>query len=420
MDAGVARKEALTAVTDAIASGKVTLERASQLEKQLGHDVLAMVTSIVEQVPPEIGSFVHMGATSQDLNDTVLALQLAEAKHMLLVASMNVRRELTRLAVQYRDLACLGRTHGQQSLPVTLGFKFANFLYEVAMAETFLQRVQVYGKLSGTVGTHASIGPAGIGIQKAVMEALGINAAPISTQTVTRLYISDFVFALTSVASALERIAKEVRNLQRTEIAELCEGGAALDLASLAGSSSKRNPHKSERICGLARVVRSQLGPVLESSALEHERDLTHSSVERISLPTAACLTHYMLLETSKVLATLAVDVDHIRANLYAGGGRQVGERVLAALEARVGRGAAHDMLKKHTGVLDFSASVRADAVISGVIPPTDLDALLDPATYVGQAPAIVDDIVKMYGAPVVVVGGGGSGGGAGGGAARK
>ena len=167
------------------------------------------------------------------------------------------------------------------------------------------------------------------------------------------------------------------------------------------GSSTmpqKRNPHKSERVCGLARIVRAQLDPALETVSLEHERDLTNSSTERISLPTAACLTHYILTEMVKILRVLHVDADSVRANLHAGGGAQVAERIMMALADRLGRQEAHEILRLHTSAPVFVDAVRGDARITAVLGAARLDELLDPATYVGLAPEVVDDIVREFG----------------------
>jgi adenylosuccinate lyase len=160
----------------------------------------------------------------------------------------------------------------------------------------------------------------------------------------------------------------------------------------------KRNPHKSERICGIARIVRSQLDPALETVSLEHERDLTNSSTERISLPTAVCLTHYILLEAAKVLAALTVDEEAVARNLTAGGGRQLAERIMLALAAKLGRQTAHEVLRTLTAAPDFVAALRADERVAGALTAGQLDKLLDPSTYIGLAPQIVDEMVAKYG----------------------
>jgi len=298
---------------------------------------------------------------------------------------------LTRLSTAYRDLPCIARTHGQHAIPITMGFKFANFAYEMAVARRFLERVEIVAKFSGAVGTFASLGTAEV--QSRIMATLGLTAAPISTQVVSRLHMADFVFAVSAIAAALERLGKEFRNLQRSEISETCEGFGAKQVGS-STMPQKRNPHKSERICGIARIVRSQLDPAMETISIEHERDLTNSSTERISLPTAICLTHYITTEMAKVLAVVTVDEEAVRTNLHAGGGRQVAERIMIALTDKLGRQTAHEILRTHAAADDFVAALKGDAAVTGALTIAELDALLDPTTYIGLAPTIVDAVV--------------------------
>jgi adenylosuccinate lyase len=290
-------KEAYVEVKAAVDSGKVTLARTLEIEKDTHHDIMAMAKAMTE-ASPQYGGFVHYGATSQDINDTVIALQLKESQVMLLQACKDVRIQLTRISEIYRDLTTIARTHGQHAIPITMGFKFANYLYEISVAESFLERVHIPGKFGGAAGTFASLGTREV--EKIIMSEVGLTPVPISTQVVSRLHIAEFVFAVSAIAAALERLGKEIRNLQRTEISETMEGFGAKQVGS-STMPQKRNPHKSERVCGLARIIRSQLNPSLETVSLEHERDLTNSSTERVTLPSGVCLTHYILLEMSKV-----------------------------------------------------------------------------------------------------------------------
>ena len=299
---GLIPTQAYSAIKEAVDAGRVTLERTLAIEAETQHDIMAMVKALAE-TSAEYGGFVHYGATSQDINDTVLALQLNAAKHELLSACTAVRAQLTALASRHQHLVCIARTHGQHAIPITMGFKFSNFLYELSTAESFLQRVSIPAKFSGAVGTFASLKTREV--ERLICQQLQLTAAPISTQVVSRLFVADFVFACSAIAAALERLGKEIRNLQRTELAETAEGFGSGQVGS-STMPQKRNPHKSERVCGLAREVRSALGPAMETIGLEHERDLTNSSVERCSLPRAACLTHYILQEMEKVSDTAA------------------------------------------------------------------------------------------------------------------
>jgi adenylosuccinate lyase len=343
------------------------------------------------------GGYVHLGATSQDINDTVMALQLDEARASLLRATARVRWGLTRLAVRHRDLASIGRTHGQHAIPITMGFKFANFLYELSVAEGFLRRVALLGKFSGAVGTFAAVGGSDA-LMRRVLSILGVAPVPISTQVVSRLHVADYCFGVVGIAAALERLARELRNLQRTEIGETSEGFGAKQVGS-STMPQKRNPHKSERVCGIARVVRAQLAAVVETVPLEHERDLTNSSVERIALATALGLTHFAASEMAAVVKDLRVHEDAVRRNLALQGGRAMSERVMMALADKIGRQEAHEILRllsKADG--DFAAALKADARVAAVLSPADVDALLDPATYIGRAQTSVDEIVAAYG----------------------
>jgi adenylosuccinate lyase len=373
----------------------VTLERTLAIEKDTHHDIMAMVKAMAEQAPTH-GGFVHYGATSQDINDTVLALQLTECRNELVRSCRAVRRELTRIAVAHRDTACIGRTHGQHAIPVTMGFKFANFLYELTEAQGFLERVKLLGKFHGAVGTFASLGGSDA-VKRLVMKELGLTAAPITTQVVSRLHLADFAFALSAMTAALERLGKEVRNLQRTEVSELMEGFGAKQVGS-STMPQKRNPHKSERICGLARVVRAQVQPLLETVALEHERDLTNSSLERIVLPTAVVLCHYCLVEAQKLLEQLTMLPEGMERNLLSGGGRQVAERIMMALADKLGRQEAHELLRTTASEADFEAALRTHPTISESLSSEELTHLLDPRTYTGRAGVLVDEIVAEYG----------------------
>lgn len=315
----------------------------------------------------------------------------------MLATLQALRKELTRLSETYRDTVTIGRTHGQHAIPITMGFKFANYLYEFTVAEGFLARVDVPAKFSGAVGTFASLGTDQV--QASIMAQLGLTAAPISTQVVSRLHLADFIYALSSIAAALERLGKEIRNLQRSEINELSEGFAAGQVGS-STMPQKRNPHKSERVCGIARIVRSQLSPALETVSLEHERDLTNSSTERITIPTAACLTHYITNEMVKILKALNVDKEAVHENLHAGGGKQLAERIMIALASKLGRQTAHEILKLHANepADQFVAALKADARISGALTEAELNDLLTAETYIGLAPQIVDRVVASHG----------------------
>lgn len=393
-DTGKIPAEAYPTLKKIIESGVVTLERTLAIESETHHDIMAMVKAIAEQ-SPEFGGFVHLGATSQDVNDTVTALQIGESQRMLLEAIRACKEQLTKLAEKHKNVVTIARTHGQHAIPITMGFKFANYLYEMSCAERLMQRVEVPGKFGGAAGTFASLGTQDV--QAVIMKELGIQAAPISTQVVSRVHIAEYIFACSSVAAVLERLGKEIRNLQRTEIGETMEGFGANQVGS-STMPQKRNPHKSERVCGLARDIRSALAPALETIGLEHERDLTNSSVERSTIPRASILTHYILLEMTKILTVLEVDLDAVERNLNLMGGKQLSERIMIACAHKLGRQEAHEILRTLTSRTDFVQALRSDPRITSVMTPAELDDILDPHTYIGLAPQIVESIVKNYG----------------------
>ena len=318
-------KEAYEEFKEIIESGKIKLERVKELEKETHHDLMAVVKAMSEQ-SVKYGGLVHVGCTSQDIKDTVTGLQLKKAKEEILGACREVKRELTRLAKENDEVVCIGRTHGQHAIPTTMGFKFAGYLYELWIAEQNLVRCWIYGKFSGAVGTYASSNSQEV--RDNILRNLGLEVPLITTQCLSRMHFSNYVYSLVGMACILERIAKEIRNLQRTEINEVCEGFVDGQVGSSA-MPHKRNPHKCERICGLAREVRSQMGPVLETISLEHERDLTNSSVERFTLPMVCGLVHYMLLEMRGILEGLVLNKEEIKKNLMMSSEKIMTERVM-------------------------------------------------------------------------------------------
>lgn len=369
-----------------------TLDR----EKATHHDIAAMAQVLAEAAGPEAGPFVHWGATSQDINDCVLALQLRESRALILEAAAAVRSELARLGRTHRDLVCVARTHGQHAVPTTLGCRFANHLFEITQAAKMLERVQVVGKFAGAVGTFASFG-GDTSIGDAVLRTLKLEAPSITTQVASRLYLADFVFGLAAISAATERLAKEIRNGQRTEIGELAEGFDASAKGQVGSSAMphKRNPHKSERVCGISRLVRHTVGPILENVAIEHERDLTNSSVERTVLPQATVLTHFMLLQTAQVLATLHVDEARIAANLEGSRASLCSEQLLRLISAKTGdRHEAHEMLRLLSAEHDFESAVRRSDTIRSILTEEELDAAFEARNAIGCAPQLVDRVL--------------------------
>ncbi len=294
---------------------KITPEEVKEREKVTNHDVAAFVDILEKKVGREIAPYIHFGLTSSDLLDTTLAIQMKETLELIMKKQRELKSVLENLVSEYEGVITAGRTHGMFAEPMTLSHKFLSYLSEVKRNEERLKNTLEeisYGKLSGSVGNYLHIDPE---IEKYVMKKLGLKPEPVSTQIVPRDRVAKFVFTLTLIASSLERIATEIRLLSRTEVGEWGEPFKK----GQKGSSSmphKKNPIISERICGMARILRGYLISALENIALWHERDISHSSVERIILPDASHLVYYMLDKMIFVLKNLNIDLKKIEENL--------------------------------------------------------------------------------------------------------
>lgn len=387
-------KEAYDEIAHYCNESFVKLERVKEIEKDTHHDLMSVVLAIAEKCP-KFGGYVHLGATSNDIQDTVLGLQLKKAKKILIKQIDEISIELKRLAVTYQDLVCIGRTHGQHAIPITYGFKFANFLSEIELNKSNLKDSKVdYGKFSGAVGNYASYGTQEI--ENIVLERLFLEKLPITTQVIPRIIHSKFIFSLGSIASTLERISKEIRNLQRTEIGEVLESFGKKQVGS-STMPHKRNPHKSERICGLAKVVRGFVGIELENISLEHERDLTNSSSERVVIPESINLLSFMLNDMLKVLKTLKVNKDVVDKNLLLTQGRVCAERLMISLTDKIGRQKAHELLNKLTDAEgDYITAVK-NSEINKHLSDSEIESLLNPRTYIGLSKVIVDQVLEYF-----------------------
>ncbi len=304
------------------------------LEAVTGHDVIAFLSAWADNtVPRSAAAYVHFGMTSSDLLDTALALQLTEATDLLTARCAALTAALREHALAHRGTLRVGRTHGIHAEPDVWGHRVADFAFGMARCTERLARARTsvaVGKLSGPVGTYSNIDPA---VEAAVMAELGLVPADVATQVVLRDGIAEWVGILALISTVCEAIALEVRHGQRTEVAELAEPFGAGQKGSSA-MPHKKNPVRSERICGLARVVRAQIVPVLEGIPLWHERDISHSSTERVALPDAAIVTDYLLEQTTGLVTGLVVDAARMRANLDATHGLIYTSAVLLELVA--------------------------------------------------------------------------------------
>jgi adenylosuccinate lyase len=330
-----------------IRKGSFDVARIAELEARVGHDVIAFLTVLNESIGQPEARYVHVGMTSQDLNDTAMAIQLVESAQLIGHELAKLREAAAELAIRHRKTLMAGRTHGIVAEPITFGFKVAGWVAELDRSIERLQRAadeSAVGRVSGAVGTHATIDPK---VEVHVCRELGLQVDTVSTQVVARDRHSSFMSALAIVAGTLERIATEIRHLQRSEISEAFEPFGKEQKGSSA-MPHKRNPVLTERVCGLARVVRGNLVTALENTALWHERDISHSSAERVIFPDACAAVDYMSIEMNKVLRGLEVREDRMLANLQFGGGVVFSQRVLLALvESGMSREDAYLIVQK-------------------------------------------------------------------------
>jgi adenylosuccinate lyase len=349
------------------AGAKFDLARMAELEKETRHDVMAFVKNVAENLGEE-GRFVHYGVTSYDIVDTALSLLLRDATDLILGRCEKLIEVIRRRAREHKQTVMIGRTHGIHAEPITFGFKLATWLDEMNHNVERLQQARAaisVGKISGAVGTHANIGPE---VEKTVCESLGLGVAPISTQIIARDRHAQLMAALAILAASLERFATEIRNLARTEIREVQEYFAEGQKGSSA-MPHKRNPWNSETVTGLARVVRGNLIPMLESMATWHERDLTNSSVERVVLPDSTTLTDWMLVKFADILEGLIVYPENMKRNLEQMGGLVFSEQIMLALIATgLSREEAYTVAQRNAARAwageDFRTAVESDPVV--------------------------------------------------------
>ncbi len=372
----------------------VKVERVKAIEKEIKHDIASLVRALSEQCGSS-GAFVHLGATSYDIVDTANALQLKEVIAILEEKLMEFKVILQKQAAVHKATIMIGRTHGQHALPLTLGFKFAVWGYEV---NRHIQRLGeckkrvLAGKVSGAVGTQAGLGEFAPEIQALVMKKLGLFTAEISTQIVQRDRYAELISIYAMVASSLENFATEIRELQRPEIAEIFESFEAKKQVGSSTMPHKQNPETCERVCGLARIVRSLSMPSLEDMVTWHERDLTQSSAERFILPESSILLDYILNLMCNIVTNLRVDSERMLQNMSLTQGRAMSESVMMALTKKgVNRQEAHEMLRKlaiksAAENKEFKQMLREDELVINNLSEKEIEAALDPKNYLGTS----------------------------------
>jgi len=305
--------------------------KIADVESRVGHDVIAFLTVVNDSVGQPEARYVHLGMTSQDLNDTAMAVQMVESAKIIGHDLATVREAAADLAIKHRKTLMAGRTHGIVAEPITFGFKVAGWVAELDRSSARLEQAAEdagVAHMSGAVGTHATLDPR---VEEHVSRELGLKVDAVSTQVISRDRHAEFMAALAIAAGTLERIATEIRHLQRSEVGEVFEPFGKEQKGSSA-MPHKRNPVLTERVCGLARVVRGNLVAALENTALWHERDISHSSAERVIFPDACAAIDYMAIEMHKVLRGLEVRPARMLVNLQFAGGVVFSQRVLLAL----------------------------------------------------------------------------------------
>jgi len=388
---GVVPQDAAAA---ARAKAVFTVEAVEEREKVTDHDVAAFVDVVAASVG-EHGRWVHYGLTSSDVLDTALALQLRRAGAIVLASARGYRDALIERALEHRDTLCVGRTHGVHAEPTTFGLRLAGFAFEadrnLRRLEAAFEEVEV-GKLSGAVGTYASVPPA---VEARVMEQLGLRREEVATQVVPRDRHAALLSAIAIAGAGLERFATEVRNLQKTEVREVEEPFAAGQKGSSA-MPHKRNPIRTERVTGLARVLRGYAQTGIENVALWHERDISHSGAERVVFPDATILLDYMQDLATKVAAGMKVNEERMRENLGLTYGALFSQRALTALvESGMTRDDAYRVVQENAQRAWDTRTEFRD-LLAEAAPELDLDAVFNYDAYLTHLPEIFERLEAL------------------------
>ena len=375
----------------AVAEIKVKAEfdpqRVLEIEAEVRHDMIAFLTNVNEYVG-DAGRYIHLGLTSSDVLDTALALQLVASLDLIQSRLQDLTQAIRSQAQAHRYTVMIGRSHGIHAEPITFGFKLAGWLAEVLRHSdrlTHLRQQIAVGKISGAVGTYANVEPR---VEAIACQKLGLAPDTASTQVISRDRHAEFVQQLALLGASIERFAVEIRNLQRTDVLEVEEFFSKGQKGSSA-MPHKRNPIRSERLTGIARILRSHTVAALENVALWHERDISHSSVERVMLPDVCILTHFMLVEMADLVKNLLVYPQNMERNMNCFGGIVFSQRVLLALvEKGMNRetayatvqSCAHQAWNQPEG--DFRDLITKDARVSQLLSPAEIEACFDPQQH--------------------------------------
>jgi adenylosuccinate lyase len=381
----------------------VKLERVKEIEDEIHHDLMAMIYALKEKCEGEAGNYIHLGATSYDIEDTATSLMLVKALGIIKKKLKEFLSILTKIAEDKKTLICVGRTHGQQALPTTYGMRFGVWAAEIGRHLDRLMEISPrlnVGKMSGAVGTMASFGNQGIEIQNRVMRILGLEPVLIANQVIQRDRYAEVILFTCLVAGTIDKIAREMRILQRSEIAEMFEPFGK----SQVGSSTmphKRNPHKAERLCSISRIIKSNSYIALENMTLEDERDLTNSASERVLFPENFILLDYMLSQIISIIPG-EFNENNIEKNLALTKGAILTEKIMIELVNKgIGRQDGHEIMRK-TAIeakqndVSMKEILMKNPKINNIFDETEIDSMLDPKNYLGKAEEQVENLVKI------------------------
>jgi adenylosuccinate lyase len=398
----ISKKNGKTIYTAAM-SGKITVKRIKELEAKSDHDTAALVESLSEKCSKEARPWIHYGLTSNDLVDTSNSMQMRDALKIIEPKVAKMALLLAKRAVQHGKIPAVGRTHGQHASIISFGLKFANWAAEMAKhverIEEIKKRVLIC-KTLGVVGTGSLMGAKSLEVQKRVAKRLNLFPAEVTTQIIPRERYAEYIFELALIGSTLEKIAVEIRNLQRTEIGEVAEQFKKGQMGSSA-VPVKRNPIKSERVSSLSKILRSQVAITFENIPLWHERDLSNSANERFVLPTAAILIDEMLETMIKIISNLMVNEKRIVENLHITKGQIFAEFVLEALiKKNVPRFIAYRDVQRvafeaNDKGIQYIDAIKKDKAFTAILTDKEIDSIFSPEKHLGASPLIISNVNK-------------------------
>jgi len=400
---GIISKKVGKTIYTAAMSGKITVKRIKELEAKSDHDTAALVESLSEKCTKDARPWIHYGLTSNDLVDTSNSMQMRDALKIIEPKVAKMALLLAKRAVQHGKIPAVGRTHGQHASIISFGLKFANWAAEMAKHVERIEEIKkriLICKTLGVVGTGSLMGAKSLEVQKRVAKRLNLFPAEVTTQIIPRERYAEYVFELALIGSTLEKIAVEIRNLQRTEIGEVAEQFKKGQMGSSA-VPVKRNPIKSERVSSLSKILRSQVAITFENIPLWHERDLSNSANERFVLPTAAILVDEMLETMIKIISNLIVNEKKIIENLYITKGQIFAEFVLEAL---IKKGVPRFIAYRDVQRVAFEAkdkdiqyidAIKNDKAFSTKLTKKEIDSIFSPEKHLGASPLIISNVNK-------------------------